>query len=87
MIDGFCKAKRFIEAKDMFFEMPRFGVAPTVHVHNSSMDGAFRSGNAQEALTLYQEMTRLGLCPDGFTCNIVMRHQIKFLEQKPVQRL
>ncbi|KAL5658177.1 hypothetical protein ACJX0J_031340, partial [Zea mays] len=25
------------------------------------MDGAFRSGNAQEALALYQEMTRLGL--------------------------
>jgi pentatricopeptide repeat protein len=32
MIDGFCKAKRFSEAKDMFLEIPRFGVAPTVHV-------------------------------------------------------
>jgi pentatricopeptide repeat protein len=47
----------------MFLEMPRFGVAPAVHVHNSLMDGAFRYGNAQEALTLYHEMTRLGLCP------------------------
>jgi pentatricopeptide repeat protein len=81
------KRRGSLKQKICFFEMPRFGVAPTVHVHNSLMDGAFRSGNAQEALTLYQEMTRLGLCPDGFTCNIVMRHQIKFLEQKPVQRL
>jgi pentatricopeptide repeat protein len=86
LIDSFCKAKMFGEAKDMFLEMPRFGVAPTVHVHISLMVGAFRSGNAQEALTLYQEMTRLGLCPDGFLCSIVVR-QIRFLEQKPIHRL
>ena len=37
------------------------------------MDGAFRSGNAQEALSLYQEMTRLGLCPHKFTYSIIVR--------------
>jgi pentatricopeptide repeat protein len=37
------------------------------------MDGAFRFGNAQEALSLYQEMIRLGLCPHKFTYNIIVR--------------
>jgi len=57
----------------MFLDMPKFGVAPTVPLYNSLMDGAFRSGNAQEALPLYQEMTRLGLCPHKFTNSIIVR--------------
>ncbi|XVE56207.1 hypothetical protein DITRI_Ditri03aG0219200 [Diplodiscus trichospermus] len=60
------------EAKEVFYRMQSFGVAPNLVSWNGMITGFNQSGNYEEAVVMFQEMHSKGFLPDDITISSVL---------------
>ncbi|OMO82341.1 hypothetical protein COLO4_23076 [Corchorus olitorius] len=70
--DGLFKARKVMEACQLFEKMVQDGVRASCWTYNILIDGLFRNGRAEAAYTLFCDLKKKGQFVDGVTYSIVV---------------
>ncbi|PNX58729.1 pentatricopeptide repeat-containing protein, partial [Trifolium pratense] len=66
VINGLCKGKRFVEARDLFEEMKVGDCKPNSVTFSALIDGFCKDGRVEEGFGLLEDMEKMGLEADVF---------------------
>ncbi|CAM8930725.1 unnamed protein product [Rhodiola kirilowii] len=87
LIDGLCNDGLIDKAKELFLEMKKKDISPSVVTYNIVIDGLCRAGKWEEAQAMFHEMLDQGLAPCVVTFNVLINALAKMGKCKEAREM